>query len=674
MVYVLLTFASLITGTLALQRTISTDDTGTILTLGATPYFVESTPFQTYYPPQSIFAVSGLLPITSIRSQNTPITKDVLQNQLELFESVDDVWRKDFLKNLVITYDGPAKAFFDNSAISWMREKKVANLYVSENIRSPLFDKTNVAQINKGPPSGPYFFTTPKDTSSIAFFNCYRLFRDEYEAFVFGTIPGPDGSWVATNFTLPTEKDKALYIPIPSRIPLIAKGLPLAGMRFGLKDIYDVEGLPTSAGSHAYGDLHPSSNTTASSIQKLLSLGASLVGKTHTSQFAHAANPWEFVDFPYSWNPRGDGHLTASASSSGSACAIVAYDWLDFAVGSDTRGSIRKPASMVGAYGIRPTHGCFDLDGVVPVSEEMDTAGFFVRDPKLFYLLRKLWYGQVKSTIISRRQTIRNPSKLLYPIDQLPFAVPEAQKLYDNFTQTLQEHIKIIKTPINVTHTLLPYMPDSSFSELYKASNDLAYYNSWHSVGKPTIAAHAPSHHPSFDPVPQRIFKASEALSEADYNRALAIKRKFQQDVLEHFIKSDVKSCSESLFMYDAGTGGRPSYRVEEFNGLDGTAPILLPNAPRQSFQSSSSPGGGAGGPQATDYLYFIASMAGLPEVTIPLGQVPYFSHISRRWEMLPVSVQLVAHKGCDAVLLEVVKKLGELGVAQTVKTGRLAF
>jgi Asp-tRNA(Asn)/Glu-tRNA(Gln) amidotransferase A subunit family amidase len=82
------------------------------------------------------------------------------------------------------------------------------------------------------------------------------------------------------------------------------------------------------------------------------------------------------VDVPYSWNPRADGYLTAS--SSGSACAIAAYDWLDFTIGNDTRRSVRKPAALVvGVYGIRPSRGSMDLTGVVPLSEEMDSAGFF---------------------------------------------------------------------------------------------------------------------------------------------------------------------------------------------------------------------------------------------------------------------------------------------------------
>ena len=173
--------------------------------------------------------------------------------------------------------------------------------------------------------------------------------------------------------------------------------LPLAGMRFGLKDIYNAKGLPTAAGSHAYKLTNEVPMQSAPSVQKLVDLGAIMVGKTRTSQFAHGAQPWEFIDVPYSWNPRGDGYLTAAASSSGSACAIAAYHWLEFTVGSDTRGSVRKPATLVGVYGIRPSHGSMDMTGVVPLSEEMDTAGFFTRHPGVFHQVASQWFASNSS-------------------------------------------------------------------------------------------------------------------------------------------------------------------------------------------------------------------------------------------------------------------------------------
>ena len=78
--------------------------------------------------------------------------------------------------------------------------------------------------------------------------------------------------------------------------------------------------------------------------------------------------------------------------------------------------------------------------------------------------------------------------------------------------------------------------------------------------------------------------------------------------------------------------------------------------------------------PRAADFFNFLASMGNLPEVTIPIGQVKYFSHVSNEYEMIPVAVQLVARSGCDRVLLEIVKKLGESGALRDVQVGRTAF
>lgn len=72
--------------------------------------------------------------------------------------------------------------------------------------------------------------------------------------------------------------------------------------------------------------------TTNREINIKIDLGAIIVGKFKTSQFAAGLHPWEWIDVHYPFNPRGDGYLTCSGSSSGGGCAIAAYEWLDFAV------------------------------------------------------------------------------------------------------------------------------------------------------------------------------------------------------------------------------------------------------------------------------------------------------------------------------------------------------
>lgn len=336
------------------------------------------------------FNSSNLSLGSCVNSQVSPITRSFLEAQFTLFAQDDAVWSAAFLDSLLITYNGIGKLALDATAALWIDASPISRLYVPNALEGAEFKNTEVIIVSEEPAPGPYLIYSSSET--LSFDPVHRLYADEYQAFVFGAIADSTrGGWTSTNISLSVNGANHQYIPIPSRVPLLSSSLPLAGKRFALKDNFDAKGLQTSVGSLAYAKVHPLSVTTAPSVERLVSLGAVLVGKTRTSQFTHGANPWEFVDFPYSWNPRGDGFLTAASSSSGSACAIAAYDWLDFTIGSDTRGSVRKPASLVGVFGIRPTIGTMDMSGVVPLAVEMDTIGFFARDPLLFDIIGRLW-------------------------------------------------------------------------------------------------------------------------------------------------------------------------------------------------------------------------------------------------------------------------------------------
>jgi len=395
LVHILCVSASLrVISTITSGSTFSFDNQGNIQFLAASQ---EAHDIKRITPPLSTKVIFQLNPLTSLKIRSRKITQASVQQQLDLYARTDDVWNPNFLKTLVISYEGEGSATLDSGVSKWLQSQGVARIFLSGSVETPSDEVIATYQISGTLPPGPFVFSAKGGTSRLKVHNVYRLYLDEYEGFLFGAIPDLiNGGWILTNITnnIPaTDNGPATqFIPVPSRLSVLSSsGLPLAGTRFGLKDIYDAQGLPTAAGSHAYMLTHPIPNATAPSITKLLSLGSAMVGKTRTSQFAHGAQPWEFVDVPYSWNPRGDGHLTASASSSGSACAIAGYDWLDYTVGSDTRGSVRKPAALVGVYGIRPSHGSMDLTGVVPLSEEMDTAGFFARHPTIFYEVAQKW-------------------------------------------------------------------------------------------------------------------------------------------------------------------------------------------------------------------------------------------------------------------------------------------
>jgi Asp-tRNA(Asn)/Glu-tRNA(Gln) amidotransferase A subunit family amidase len=164
--------------------------------------------------------------------------------------------------------------------------------------------------------------------------------------------------------------------------------------RIAVKDIFDLKGTKRGCGNRAFYDLYPRANITAPAIQRLIDGGAVIVAKSKASQFANgemATGDW--VDYHAPYNPRGDGYQDGSSSSTGSGTSIAAYPWLDYAVGSDTGGSMRGPSGANGVFGNRPSHGSVSLDNVMPLSTELDTAGIFARDAKSWKIAGDWWYA-----------------------------------------------------------------------------------------------------------------------------------------------------------------------------------------------------------------------------------------------------------------------------------------
>jgi len=143
---------------------------------------------------------------------------------------------------------------------------------------------------------------------------------------------------------------------------------PLHGVPVGIKDIFDVAGMPTTAGARAFAHTWPARDSAA--VARLRAAGAVILGKTHTTQFA-------FRDPAPTHNPWDAAH-TPGGSSSGSAAA-VATRMVPCAIGSQTVGSILRPAAFCGVVGLKGPHGLVPLEGVVPLAWSLDHAGPFAR-------------------------------------------------------------------------------------------------------------------------------------------------------------------------------------------------------------------------------------------------------------------------------------------------------
>jgi amidase len=149
------------------------------------------------------------------------------------------------------------------------------------------------------------------------------------------------------------------------------------GLRLAVKDLIDVQGVPTTAGSKAVADRAIPALADAQCLAGARAAGAVIVGKTNLNELAYGASGLN-EHFGTPVNPL-DPDLLPGGSSSGSAVAVGAGE-ADVAYGSDTGGSIRVPAAYCGIAGLKTTHGRVPLGGVWPLSPSLDTVGPMARD------------------------------------------------------------------------------------------------------------------------------------------------------------------------------------------------------------------------------------------------------------------------------------------------------
>jgi amidase len=168
---------------------------------------------------------------------------------------------------------------------------------------------------------------------------------------------------------------------------------PLKGLAFAAKDIYDVAGHRTGFGSPDWLGTHDAAARTAPVVQQLLAAGADLAGKTHTDELTYSLTG-ENAHYGTPVNVSAPGRIPGG-SSSGSAAAVAA-GLVAFALGSDTGGSVRAPASFCGLYGLRPTHGRVSLEGACPLAASFDTCGWFARDAALLERVGRVLLGRAQ--------------------------------------------------------------------------------------------------------------------------------------------------------------------------------------------------------------------------------------------------------------------------------------
>ncbi|KAI0392156.1 amidase signature domain-containing protein [Xylariaceae sp. FL0594] len=391
----------------------------------------------------------------------------------------------------------------------------------------------------------------------------------------------------------------ALSVAVPSRLRYHHHhtSRPFAGTRIAIKD------NSTCA------------QRTADVVTRLLDLGFVVVGKTKTTQFADSEWPTcDYVDYHGPFNPRGDGYLTPSGSSSGSAVADAAYaGWLDFTLGSDTLGSIRSPAAAQGIYSMRPTVGAASFEGAIPYSPHWDTPAGFAHEAKSFARLASALYGDGSEAEYS--STCKKPTKLLLPTDYWPVADAQSQERFEALISKIEDYLGVSQTSINLADTWLASNPvntteafESYFENVFAWSANPDQWNGflkgfledyWHMFGGREAILH-----------PQLRFKRYESF-------------------YEHVMPRSEDGCPTSLLVLP-WTNGVPDYRDKYRDGPQRFTGIGF-------------------------FFYNVGPYANAPEIMVPAGTTSYLSPRSGVEEQMPAGISIVASTGTDVMLARLV-------------------
>ncbi|KAL4907003.1 hypothetical protein BDW74DRAFT_190002 [Aspergillus multicolor] len=591
-----------------------------------------------------------VVPMTAMSSNSSTFAADEYDAIIADYLERDDVFSTPFLNAVYLSYTGAASPVLDIiPIISKIREKHTTLFMVESSYTVNATQSVVKASLSDDLPDGPYFVSTK--TGNV--FKAHRVYLDTQYAFLEPAVSDEEGGYRALSVT--TEGILGRGIAVPSRLYYTTTPeKPLAGLRMGVKDIFHVKGLRTSGGNRAYYSLYEPRNTTGTAIQRLIDLGAVFVGKMGTVQFANGDRPTaDWVDFHCPFNPRGDGYQDPSGSSSGPGAGIGAYDWLDIAIGSDTGGSMRGPAGAQGIFGNRPSTGAIDLDEVIPLCSGLDTTGVFARSARTWSDVVSVWYQEFQPEYSSY------PKKLLYPsasFGEDAVGSPEASALIEGFVSRFAEFLGVTRTAVDVmaawNSTRPADAPISLIDMLQYTYGTLISVYQWLHLGVPFFRDYAAKHdgrNPYINPGPLLRWEIGQDRGQAGWDEAWTNKTIFKDwwDSSSGFGAHSNDSCSESIYIYPNSVGAT-NYR-DQYLGP--------PTAPFWGFSNSN-----------------IAVFAGVPDLVVPIGEVPYNSTKSGKTEYLPVTMSIVAARGCDLMVASMVREMEAQGVLSPVAAGTMLF
>ncbi|HEY8675127.1 MAG TPA: amidase [Candidatus Dormibacteraeota bacterium] len=205
---------------------------------------------------------------------------------------------------------------------------------------------------------------------------------------------------------------------------------PLSGFAAVVKDAFDIAGERTGAGSPEWLAAGNPATATATAVRQVLDAGATIVGKTVCDEFLYSVTGAN-AHYGTPLNPRAPDRLPGG-SSSGSASATAAGA-CDFALGTDTGGSVRVPAALCGVFGIRTSHGRVDIGGVLPMAPSFDSVGWFA--PSAGVLRR------VGGVLLGGRSVVAGIDRVVIATDLVAAADPDVQAPVERFVARARDHV-----------------------------------------------------------------------------------------------------------------------------------------------------------------------------------------------------------------------------------------
>jgi amidase len=399
----------------------------------------------------------------------------------------------------------------------------------------------------------------------------------------------------ATSTVAVTASEARCFVPYPAAATLASVPGPLTGLRFAVKDIFDVAGYPTGCGNPHMLALSGIKSESAPAVLALAQAGASFVGKTYTDELAFSMNGKN----AHFGTPRNGGapERIPGGSSSGSAAA-VSNGLADVALGTDTGGSVRAPASHCGLIGLRPTHARVSLRHCMELAPSFDTCGWFARDIDSFARVGDVLLQD--DTCVLPDGSPMMP-QVLVAADVLALLKPSVQVV---FMQTLERLAGVIgATPLPVK-TATP-----SFDALYWAFRHIQGYEAWHSHGQ-TIRRHDLQLGPG---VAER-FAWSSQISAAQMEEHSAVRHRFTEDFL-HLLGND---------------------RVIVLPSMPDIAPLLTDS--EQSLEDYRN--------QAVRMLC-LSGLSGCPQISLPL----------MRLDGAPFGFSMIGPRGSDQALIRLSRR-----------------